>query len=147
MEGGLLALGTEAVEILCSSLSIANDKWKNYSNSEDEADQLAKIVNNGTLLLGYLNPEVKGRLIDKLCHSSWNPLDNNDNKELAILRVLNTVASQREFQEIKEHMGPPDHSDINRAEDKLNAILNHQYKTDYENWQKSLPDVAPRLLS
>ena len=147
---GMLALG-KIKDLL--------DLWDKYNSTEDEADELAELVNTGTLLLGYLNPEVKGRLLDKLCHSSWNPLDNDDNKEMAILRVLNTIASQREFQEIKEHMGAPIHEsdkakrdkikqgNIFLAENKLNAILNHQYKTDYENWQKSLPDVAPRLVT
>ena len=158
LEAGVLKVGTEGMRMLTDVTEKYLDFWDESIKDETTADDLSDQILNNRLLLEYMNPEVKGRLLDKLCYSAWYSF-NDDNKRKAILYVLNTISSQREFIETKERMteNPPrkdnpnyvnfKNSVFNDATMRLDEFFKGEYYKHYQTWQANLPQIAKRIIT
>jgi hypothetical protein len=97
-------------------------------------------------------PEVKGRLLYRLCVDDWG---FDKNKEKAIVQVLETIKSQKEYNEVLEHMGSPLSKFDDRETEKGNRLksnpkkltdfLDNDMQDAYDRWHKQLPKIAPKI--
>jgi hypothetical protein len=120
-------------------------------------------------------PQVKGRVLHILCKTNigdWNlqnipftnwdvipvfEFDDDKNKEAAVIKILNTIASKKEFQEIQEKMSEkplsPDlaereeqkRNNLTRAKSDLSWLLDGEMKNHYNRWYSKLPDEATKI--
>jgi hypothetical protein len=106
-------------------------------------------------------PEVKGRLLHRLLVSEFFDFekwwfDDDKNKERAVVQVLETIKSTKEYSEVLEHMGPPlSKIASERATEKKNRIdnnpgkitrfLDNEMQDAYDRWFKQLPKIAPKI--
>jgi hypothetical protein len=102
--------------------------------------------------------------LHKICHGEY--FSDDKNKEQAIMTILSTMASKREYSESLEHMDPEplppkpkDKNDktaeakrddekkkrIEKGESRITWMLDNEMKDEFTKWFNKLPDVAPPI--
>jgi len=157
-------IGKTAIIIL-KTIDLIVDAWEAHQVSSKIAVTLAAQINSGNALMTYLSPDVKGRILDNLCYGEW--LSRDIDKETAILKVLGTLSSYKEYYEIVERMSgaiPEIGVKYNNKlvtkesreqikaekrisnEKKLTAMLNDKDE-EFSSWKIKLPKVAPKMAN
>ncbi len=108
------ATATALGKITTENLIEAIDWWEAETANLNAANDIVWRVKNDPTMLKYTSPEVKGRLLHVLCHrnwrhllsrSSWNLDGWYEDREEAAIKILELVQTQRDYQEVLEHMG------------------------------------------
>ncbi len=111
----------------------------------EAARSLAKHINNHPELLLFTTPEAKGHMLRVLCQTSI--LSFEEEQEEAIITILETLQSRRDYMETLEHMTfSADKIMVAEGERILRGILDGQEHYAWQRLRKrlmELPDALP----
>ncbi len=90
------------------------DWWIAETANLNAANDIVERIKKDPTMLKYTSPEVKGRLLHVLCHRNWRHLASSSSwslrgwyeaREEAAIKILGLVQTERDYQEVLEHMG------------------------------------------
>lgn len=143
-------LSAYAVEYVMNGASDINKKlelwWDDFEVGKKEATKLANnILSNSSKILQFTTPEAKGRMLYVLTQTFWT--SDEELQELAILKVLSWVQSQREANKVFTSITSDTKRKIAIQDGikKLNNVLDGSEKKKYDLWYASLPYKPMRM--
>ncbi len=156
-----LAVGAIGARVISDSASLL-ESWRNLWEDQKLAQKLINNINQNADFLKFTLPEVKGRILYLLVNpggvfyqlGTWFDSLQTDRKK-AVLKVLAWIQSQRDYQEVLEHMGVniPQGKDDSGKKDRVKK--NKDYLLEFlegfgvtaekwGRWYKSLAAVAEK---
>ena len=121
------------------------DELYEEENQRKAAESLARRINSRPELLLFTTPEAKGHMLRVLCQTSI--LSFEEEQEEAIITILETLQSRRDYMETLEHMTfGAEKIAVAEGERILRGILDGQ---EHYTWQRlrnrlmELPDALP----
>lgn len=160
-QGVTVRAGIEAANIAIQTLEEVGDvmeAWQEYEETSENLGNLMQYMRNQPDELRYAPPEVKGRILHILLNSPrrfWEDVSLTDwdrERENAIVQLLTTMVSKREYLEVLEHTSA--HTIEGRTElqrcDHASSVQAQllEYVNDGEDrealkaWWASLPDPS-----
>ena len=92
----------ESVEALAKAIRGLGEGWVERGTSKREAIALGLRILDSPEQLKFTTPEAKGILLHTLCKTFFE--SNEEAQEHAIIKILEHVQSQREYQKVCEHL-------------------------------------------
>ena len=135
------AFAVETTELL-SEQWIKVDRWWNDRRVKNaEAKMLAQnIIADSEGVLRYATPEAQGRMLYILSETFW--LTTEENQEKAVIKLLSYIQSEKEFDEVCEHMTPDGQSNHTPDDGKarLNDLLDFTQQGQFDKWLNKLTE-------
>ena len=94
--------GTELANAIGDGVDKMKDWWSRREAEIEDSEVLARQVLSNPKILRFTTPEAKGAMLFKLTKDHW--FYREELQEDAVLMILSWVQTQREFQEVCEHM-------------------------------------------
>ncbi|WP_281858341.1 hypothetical protein [Litoreibacter halocynthiae] len=140
------ALGRAVGELVRHAIEFATRPWRDAQDKED----FARNVQRNTTMLLHAPPEVKGRILYELGENHWG---FDEYAEGAILVVMDSLQSSREWAQVVERIGP-NGIKVGKTAGlaRLYNVLDggslrtfNQQKAEIESRREIAPDTAPQL--
>ncbi len=148
---GIYEVGQDAVDVAQKWLLTKVSKFSDEVKAQQAAEDLAKRILAHPERVRFLPPEAKGRLLRSLCPTT--SIDDEKEQEGAIITILKTVQTWRDFCEVMEHMTLDGRRIMTKEEEKssnkpawrkgeelLYNILDLAQHWEYERLKKTLKE-------
>ena len=117
-------IGQAALPVL-KNIDTLRDAWYEMDDAQTTANKLVEFIEKNPTLVQHLVPEVKGRMLHVLCEGTAFFTDDKA-IELAILKVLSTVASLNDYHNILDSMRIPQQGEKSKAQMTPAELTTHQ---------------------
>ena len=140
-----IEFGTEALQYVGDQFDRVVEQLQSYIAAPDEAEAYAKRIKERPEILFFAPPEAKGAVLYRLSETFLFSFE--EHQEAAILTVVGTIQSQREWEQVVERITPTGAKSTAAAGmERLRWIMDGGSSVKFQQMLRAIAALPPRTV-